>query len=397
MSLALASLSGHSLAGDDAGESVAASAGAADDGRGGGASDDQGSRWKFSGYDKTLAIQSNTLLDDTRYNYFLNRVRLKAHYELPQRLTVHIENDTELKAGSYLNTPQFALQQQARSGQYLGSQVELSSKGNYQLTNRFFRAYAKASWDDTDMMLGRQRIPIGTGRMWSTVDMLNPINPLQVERDEYVGVDAGMVEHRLGALSKLQAVYAPDPQRVNDRWVLQYRTNQAGVDVDALAASYWGDNVLAADMATQVGGAGVHGEYAYTRPKLGSAYSKVLVGWDYAFPNTFDISMEAYYSGQSQSDLLMQLQADPLRAGTQPLGRANLGVIMSYEFTPILKGTLYWLNNLDDHSRFVSPILDYEWSQSLTFQGGAQFFKGVSNSEYGRGKTLYYAQMLFFF
>jgi hypothetical protein len=233
--------------------------------------------------------------------------------------------------------------------------------------------------------------------MWSTLDMLNPINPLQVERDEYIGVDAALLEYKTGPLSRVSVVYAPDPARVSKRWLSQYRTNLDETDLAFSYGNYWGDRIVAVDFATQLGNAGLHGEAAHVSPQGGRTYGKVLLGFDYIFPNTFGIAAEAYVSSQRRSERLAQFARNPQLMQVAPFGSRYAGVALSYEFTPLFKTATYFLFNLSDNGSFVSPTLTYSISDNLTASGGAQFFSGSADSDYGRGKNLYYMQLQWFF
>jgi hypothetical protein len=353
---------------------------------------------EWAGYNKTLIIGSQTPAPEgDGYGLWLNRTRIKLTYDLPPLLEVHLENDTELRFGSYLKTREFKRQKQDFRRQYWDLKTVIKDENGYYITNDFFRAYVKWSQDDTDIVFGRQRIPLGTGRIWSTLDKLNPINPLQIERDEYVGVDALMVEQKLGALSKLAAIYAPDPLRQDDRFVFQYRTNWEGTDVDVILARYWTDNLVGVDFATQIGDMGFHGEAAFTDPGDGGSYGSMVLGLDYAFPNTFNISVEGYYSNQKESDRLKQFSDNPLRPQVEPFDTRYLGLNISYEFTPLVKGNIYYLNNVKDGSSFISPFFTYSVTDNLTLQVGAQLFTGSDSSDYGRFKPVYYGQVQWFF
>ncbi|MGZ3236884.1 MAG: hypothetical protein ACXU8A_05845, partial [Burkholderiaceae bacterium] len=248
-----------------------------------------------------------------------------------------------------------------------------------------------------DATIGRQRIPLGIGHIWSTLDMLNPINPLQVERDEYVGVDAALLDYKVGALSKISAIYAPDPARLSDRLVTQYKMNVGGTDLAITYGKYWGDHIVGTDFTTQIGNAGLHGELTYAKPQIGQSYRKLLVGFDYAFANTFTLSAETYYSSQSQQDRLAQFAQNAHLAQVEPFGSRYTGLAASYEFTPLLKTVTYFLYNLSDHSRFISPTLSYSIADNLMISGGSQFFLGGEGSDYGRGRNLHYVQLQWFF
>jgi hypothetical protein len=351
---------------------------------------------EWAGYNKTLLIGSRKEGAED-YGEWLNRTRIKLTYDLPPHLEVHIENDTELLFGSYLRSEAYQRQKQFPRRQYWDMRSTIKSENGYNITNDFFRAYVKWSQSDTDVVLGRQRIPLGTGRIWSILDELNPINPLQIERDEYVGVDALMVEQKLGALSKIAAIYAPDPLRKDDRAVLQYRTNWEGTDVDVILSRYWTDSLIGVDFATQIGDMGFHGEAAYTNPDDLDSYGSVVLGLDYAFPNTFNISVEGYYSTQDRSDRRRQFDENQLRQLVQPYDTRYLGLNINYEFTPLIKGNLYYLKNARDGSSFISPYVTYSVMDNLTLQVGAQLFTGSDNSDFGRFRPLYYGQVQWFF
>lgn len=354
--------------------------------------------WRWSGYNKLIVMRSRTFDDGQDYDLLLDRLRIKMRYAPSEKLLLVVEDDIELRTGSYLETRQFGAEVSETRAQYWnGNAVLGEAKGDYRLENKLFRAYLKASLGPVDLTLGRQRIPIGTGRIWSTMDMLNPVNPVQVEREEYVGADVASLEWRTGGHQRMQAVYAPDPSKRDDRWMFRWMTHRNASDIDLVAASYWGDRLVGASIASQWGGAGIRGEYTWTDARIGRDYSRVLVGIDQAFANTFTVSVEAYFSSQSKRDLRAQLLADPLRRRTQPVARSYLGVSAGYEFTPLMKGGIHLLGNMDDGSRFVAPTFTWSLTENLALLLGAQFFSGKASSEYGRGQDLYHAQLQRFF
>ncbi|SFU36625.1 hypothetical protein [Pseudoduganella namucuonensis] len=332
------------------------------------------------------------------YTRIVNRLRLKVTDRLSPQWLVQVDHDTEFTAGSYLKTGRFRAIANGSPRPYLGGASTWLNREDLRGTQHFFRAYAQYTDDATTLVLGRQRVPLGTGRFWSTLDMLNPVNPLQVERDEFVGVDAVFVERSLGALSALTAIYAPDPARQNNRWVARYRTHLDGTDLTLTYGRYWRDDVVGIDFATQYGGVAVRGEAAYTRNGgAGGNYRKLLLGADYVFPTTFSLSSELYFSGQPLAERLRQWQENPQLASAQPYGSAYLGLAAGYDFTPLLKGALYLLGNLKDGSRMLYPSLTCEVTDNSVLMGGAQLFHGKAESEYGRGGNLFFMRFQQFF
>lgn len=325
--------------------------------------------------------------DRQSYEMFANRLRLKATYRFSPQWLAKLEHDTEVTAGSDLKTRQF-----------FGGRNTWLNHSDLQGTQQVFRGYVQYAGEKTTATVGRQRVPLGTGRFWSTLDMLNPINPLQVERDEFVGVDAVLVQHSLGALSKVTAAYAPDPERRHDRWVAQYRAHVDGTDLTLTYGRYWRDDVLGVDVATQYGDVALRGEAAYTRVGgAGRNYRKLLVGADHVFANTFSLSAELYYSDQPLHERLQQWQANPQLARVQPHGSAYLGISAGYDFTPLLKGSAYLLSNLKDGSRMFYPALSYSITGDTELTGGVQWFRGSASSEYGRAGRVVFMRLQQYF
>ena len=97
--------------------------------------------------------------------------------------------------------------------QYWRADANYVERGDVYGRHRLYRAAVTLTRGDVDLKLGRQRIAWGTGRFWSPLDILNPVSPLALEREERVGVDAALLEAKLGPLSRASLVYAPAPDR----------------------------------------------------------------------------------------------------------------------------------------------------------------------------------------
>ncbi|HJV63280.1 MAG TPA: hypothetical protein VJ743_20190 [Albitalea sp.] len=299
-----------------------------------------------------------------------NRLRLRLAGSASPALSFKLEHDTELALGS---------------------------QGEARLTQRLFRAYAQFSGEQLTATLGRQRIPMGVGRLWSTLDMLNPVNPQQIERDEFVGVDALLIERGAGALSRASLVFAPDPAHRHDRWAGQWRRHLHESDLTLTLGRYWQDRVAAIDVATQWGDAGLRGEFTFTAPQVGSPYRKLLVGADVAFASTLTLGGEIYLSDQRAVDRAAQRRSNPQLVRVQPSGRAYAGITASRDLAPPLKASMVLLANLGDRSGMAYPALAWSLGDDSVLSGGAQFFFGRGTSEYGRAPNLVFLRYQRFF
>jgi hypothetical protein len=155
--------------------------------------------------------------------------------------------------------------------------------------------------------------------------------------------------------------------------------------------------VLGVDLASQIGSAGIRGEVARLRPATEPAFNRLMVGVDYAFAMGLTLSAEAYYNGAGARD-----PAGYDRAGLQAgrilsLATRYLGLIASYEVTPLLKWTTYAILNADDRSRAIDSRLVWSAREDLELTIGVQRFGGRANSEYGTVPAAWQGQAQWFF
>jgi hypothetical protein len=350
------------------------------------------------GYVKSLLVRSREEADGGGpYVLSLERLRLNVTATSPH-LELHAEHDTELRLGTYVETAELTrLMRPPVPEHYLAIDATLTHGPDHWLSQRFFRLHARISLGETDVTIGRQRIPLGTGRMWSALDVLNPVNPLRVERDEYVGVDAAKVEQRLGALTKLLVVYAPAVGGEEDRAVVRFQTNLRETDAALTTGTYWGNRFVGVDLATQLGGAGLYGELAWTRPEVGGAHLKGLIGAGYALSDTVSVAGETYVTTQDAADRRASFAMNLQLLRVQPRGARYAGLSVAYEPTPVLASTALLLVNLEDGSGIVAPSLSYTFAGDWVVSASAQLGGGEARSEFGQARALWSAQLQRYF
>lgn len=355
-------------------------------------------RVKLSGYYKNILSRSETVFPaKERYTLDLNRLRLELRGTPVENVAFELQYDNEVLLGSYLDTAQFQLQKDQPSSQYWNAYANYAEAGSYYGVHGLYRAFITFSAGNTDVRFGRQRIAWGTGRFWSPTDVLNPIRPTQLEREERPGTDSVLLEQKFGPLSRLSAVYAPQHDSSDSSAALRWHGNHAGVDYSLVGGEFGRDRMVGLDFASQIGSAGVRAELTHTRPETGTSYERAVAGLDYAFPNTLILSAELYYNGAGASDPQAYDFASLFAGRTQNVGRRYLGLYAGYEITPLLKWNNYFVANLADHSRYFSPSLTYSLKTNLDLTLGVQLFEGRNDSEYGQFNDLYYTQLQWFF
>jgi hypothetical protein len=361
-------------------------------------SQDGAGELKLSGYAKSLLTDSRTVVGpDEPYELDLNRLRLEVKGPLAPWLAVDLQVDNELLLGDYLGTQQFQVQKALPPQTYWNAHANWLDAPRAYGEVLLYRGSLTASFEDTDFHVGRQRIAWGTGRFWSPMDLLNPFSPVALERAERVGVDALLIEHKVNALSRLAFVYAPQRDTVDSDVAVMWHDNRHGIDYSVMGGRFAGDRVIGADLASQVGEAGIRAEVTQTWPDAGASFARVLLGLDYAFANTLTLSVEAFYDGSGTLEPAQYNFAALFSGRVQNLAQHYLGASAYYEITPLWKTRHDVVLNLDDHSRYYSPSLSYSISSNLDATLGAQFFGGAEGTEFGAFRRVLYAQVQWFF
>lgn len=355
---------------------------------------------EFSGYYKNLAVSSRTLSlfpPQQSYSVDLNRLRLEFKGELNETTRFNVQYDNEVFLGSYLETSQFAAQKNLSTGNYLDlRQTYIDTKSVF-ARHGLYRAYVDARLKQADLRIGRQRIAWGSGLFWSPVDIINPIDPTQIERDERPGVDAVLVDWDYSQLARLSLAYAAHASPVRPTMAGRWRTNRAGFDLGLTTGQIRDEDMVGFDFAGQWQSIGLRGELTQASSPIDGSYQRAVLSADYTSPNTLSTIMELYYNGQGQSSPASYQFARLLSGEIRNLARRYLGTMVAYDFTPLLKWQNYYIRNFDDGSEFLYTRLVYSATENTVWSAGAQVFAGNAGSEYGSFENIALVQFQRFF
>lgn len=351
---------------------------------------------QFSGYYKNLLIESRTW-QDRPFTLDLNRLRLALKGALSDAISIDLQYDNEVLLGNYLRTPQFQQQKDVPPPQLWRLDANWRETPGFHGRQRLYRASANVSLGETDVRVGRQRIAWGTGRFFSPLDLLNPISPVSIEREERLGTDAVLVERKFGPLSRASFVYAAGRGSDRDTRAARWHGNVSALDYSLLAGDIAGTRVIGADFAGQIGQAGWRAELARFSPRSAGSYTRALAGLDYAFANSLTLTGELYFNGAGSANKAGYDFAGLMSGRIQSVGRRYAAAHASYDITPLLKGELDAVVNLGDRSRYLGAALAYSVSGNLELRAGVQRFSGASGSEFRRVPNTAYVQLQRFF
>lgn len=303
----------------------------------------------------------------------------------------------------------------------------------------FDRFNVKTAIGKADITIGRQAVTFGKAFFWNPLDVFLPFDPAQFDRDYKPGVDAVRLDIALGDFSGLTFIYAPGRQMRLDG---TYADDNGAVDASwygsALLAR-WFTNTNGWDLAFQAGkiyggyhiGGGVVGEISGFQVRAEAAWFIAMDSPEYPYPlnqldvmedaftavfgigrrfeSSLDIELEFLYNGggEDKDNLAIALLRQQA-VGLPQLGRAHLGLSMTYEFTPLVVGRLSFIRSLTDSSTQVQPLVTWSMTDNSDLLIGAimnigdrpEFdpFKGLTiRSEFGSYPDSIFAEYKIYF
>ena len=358
---------------------------------------DGADRWKLSGYYLNLYTQSRTVVPAPEpFTFDMNRLRVRLEGRPVSAMSLDVQYDNEMLLGNYVNTAQFALTE-ARVATSFDLARDYVTRSDIIVRHSVYRAVVGWSGGNTDVKVGRQRIPLGTGYFWSPMDLLNPIDPTRLERDYRLGADGVLVEQKLGAVARAEGIYVPATGRMASVSAAYLHGNVRGGDYSLLMGRFRGNDAIGIDVSTSRGGLGIRGEATATRTADERTYERIVLGADYGFANSVTVTVEAYYNGQGVGDPARYDVAGVLSGRVLNVARWYSGVAASYQVTPLVKAALYGVLNADDRSGVVWPRGEWSVRSDIDLVAGFQHFLGGARTEYGRMSNLLHAEARWFF
>jgi hypothetical protein len=272
------------------------------------------------------------------------------------------------------------------------------------------RANITMRFSRVDLTVGRQAISLGTTYFWNPVDLLTNFSPYEFDRDYKPGVDAAKADIALGEFSGISLIYAAGNHFDFIESALLVRPFATLFDFDIALTAGWfrEDGFAGADFSGEVGpGIGLRGELAYFAAEEDSDFAQVVIGSEYRFSNNLYLSGEYFYNGfgtTHTSRYLSKFSSDRIVEGDlYNVSRHYLGVLGSYEVTPLLTITLATIINLTDYSMLIDPTILYSLSDNTECVAGMVLGVGedprwpLLKSEFGSYPDYIFVQMKYHF
>ncbi len=281
----------------------------------------------------------------------------------------------------------------------------IRDEGRRAVLHRLDRLSIGLATDHAVLRFGRQAISWGNGLVFTPMDIFNPFDPAQVDKEYKTGDDMLYGQYLFGGGSDLQGVVvvrrdplSGDVEADESSFAVKYHGFIGQNEFDLLAAEHFGDQVLGIGGIVSVGGAIWRGDLTWTQTETDeilSAVASVSYSWTWAghnvsglleyYRNGFGVTGGAYGPGDlaGNPDLLRRIGRGELFT----LGRNYLAASATVEMTPLFHLIPNLFVNLDDPSMLAQLVARYDWKQNLQLLAALNLPVGASGTEYGGIET----------
>lgn len=319
--------------------------------------------------------------------YIWNGARINIEYE--SNITIRDQGESSFQISESL----------LPSTQILDLNWQPVNSGSFSVRHFIDRLYFKQSFDFGNIIVGRQRIAWGTGRIWNPTDLFNPINPINFSKIEKDGADAITSKFIFGDFTDLQLVFNPNKLIRKSNYAFRFRSNFNEFDFSFLAGVMNNRTLTGFDFAGNLLKAGVRGEFLYSVNKANSSDSfvKYILGIDYQFTQKLYGLIEYQFNGEGKSDKSSYELSRLYKGEIINLGQNYIAISSSYEYTPLLKFTAITNLNIDDGSGYISLDANYSIDDDVYLSAAFQITHGRGFSEYYYFPHSFYLKMEYYF
>jgi len=332
---------------------------------------------------------------EERYLYNYNRLRIYDTFTSASFYTTAIVDLVNYAGESYIASPEFAYIVALQPDIPFDIRSDFYHYGDehgavYGKIHRLYGGYAD---EKHQVAVGIQKISMGVGHIWNPTDLYNPKNAFALEPDEVFGVLAASYSYAPSALSTVQAIVS---LRENKSLKYGFRYKAFLEFADVGVSLIYSDDIrmygfeIEGDLFDT--GAQWRSEGGYYRSKtLDEAFYQAILGFDYAFQNGINWTVEGYCSSDTFTYREQLLYFKNELAANLVHSNLYLGSSLSYDFDLAWSGALLMIASLEDKiGSFAAPTLTYTVDDHHKVSVGSMLYFGEKGSEYeGFGHTYY--------
>lgn len=337
--------------------------------------------------------------DQTDFGAVNNRARLKVHYQSRDWLSGNLAYDFSPRVQDPLLFDNQLLPFRIDPLSYRAFDWDArlypgknENAGSFGIFHNLDRAAVEFKTPPADIIIGRQAIAWGSGRVINPTDVIAPFAFQELDAEERVGVDAVRVRIPLNALAEVDAgyVFGRDFEFEQSAFFMRSKFYLAKTDVSLLLLGFRQHLLAGFDLARSLGGAGFWLESAYVftdyfnDDSRGEArdYFRGVTGLDYSFSGKTYGFIEYHFNDAGAGrpgDYIENFSAPAYTDGAVYLmGRHYLAPGIVYQLSPLITLNAQMLFNLGDRSAFLTSQAEYNIAQNIYLAAGAYFRFGRS-------------------
>jgi len=246
-----------------------------------------------------------------------------------------------------------------------------------------------------EVTLGRQRVAMGTCLVWNPTDLFNPLSILDFDYEERPAFDGGRVQYYLGPLSKVEVDVKPGKTSATATTAVAFTTNAWQYDFHFLTGKRSGLGVVGGSWAGDIAGGGFRGEVLVSQ-KPGETYPGVYdvsqrdgamvssaLSLDYTLPSSLYFHVESLFNSIGVTKDAALFEQESLSLGLLSPARWSLFGEVSYDITPLIRGSIFGLQNPIDASRVLVPSVTWSVVTNLDLTAIGLLFHGNQLTEFG--------------
>jgi len=312
----------------------------------------------------------------------------------------HISYDHELLYGGAVRDPAFAAVRQLSEPTFLDASATIVRSQSVEWQHKLYRAWLQYKKHHWDVVLGRQRIAWGSGRIWNPSDRFNPVQVTALEADQKLGVDAASVSYSYTDFASVQWLVAPAQTRrgVSRKWALRWQDTMKQTDVALWLGEIAQERVLAMDITGNIGDATGRFEWQQSWHGKQGSFGQFIVGLDGTwtspvFSEGLYLAAEYFYNGSPNATPQHVLQSDMLQSRSRHL----LGMLAAYDVTPLWRTELTSLWDLKKSSMFVIPSVRWSVRDNMDATLFAQLPMDRGDGEFANLNKLFSIKLVYYF
>lgn len=264
---------------------------------------------------------------------------------------------------------------------------------------KVYRALVKYEGDQHALTLGLQRVAFGVGRIWSPVDMFNPLKSLSLESSERAPVLASHYNYAFSDTGSIDLVVSL--QENNDtKGAIRIKDYIGFADMGLVVIKEKKRQLLGYVIEGHLFDTGVEfrseGGY-FSNTDDNKSFVKLIAGADYGFENSLTFTVEYLYNQTDYSkvttpyETISSFGKDTFTDVIEQQGSHYLAGMVSYTFSTLLSGRMITMYSMEDYSGIVIPTLAYSLSDEMVVSLGGFVSFGADDSEFGTTPLLLFS------